>query len=68
MNDQNTTGASNVLCCERCKCPLVYIKHCLIMTVSGRTPREIGAKAEGGPLEFKLYECRSCGEYKFFRQ
>lgn len=49
--------------CERCKCSLDYISDSQVITL------KVGSlfKKGGGPLRFKLYECRSCGEYKFFR-
>lgn len=52
--------------CSNCKVPLQFISDKNIIMIA--TYGSIFSKNRGGgPLKFKLYECPSCGEYRFFK-
>ncbi|MBR6967953.1 MAG: hypothetical protein IKH78_05415 [Ruminococcus sp.] len=53
--------------CANCKVTLQLIsERNQIMTFKVSSLLMKG-KGGGGPLRFKLYECPSCGEYRFFK-
>ncbi len=56
--------------CANCKMPLELIAENNIIMTSRPFPlfaKGNGKRKGGGPLQFDLYECPSCGEYRFFK-
>ena len=56
--------------CANCKMPLELISEKNIIMTARPVPlftKGNGKRKGGGPLQFALYECPSCGEYHFFK-
>ncbi len=53
--------------CANCKVPLQLISERNLIMTHRVSSFLMKGKGGGGPLKFALYECPSCGEYRFFK-